>query len=260
MRQVTKKGLISFAAAGGVLALGGGHAHADSGADGTASNSPGVLSGNSLQVPVHVPVNACGNTASVVGVLNPAMGNACANKSEPAKHGHPGQPHRPGPAEPGTHSEQGSSAHGNTTDSPGVGSGNNIKVPVHVPVNACGNSVDVIGLLNPTFGNDCTNQSGPATPDEPQTPDEPKNPGNPDIPHTPGDPVSPGQPRDRAIPSDPSAPHTPNAPEAQTVAQAESTEALAQTGASDSLGIAVPAGAGLLLAGAILYRRARSAA
>jgi hypothetical protein len=30
-------------------------------------------------------------------------------------------------------------------------------VPVHVPVNACGNTADVIGLLNPAFGNTCVN-------------------------------------------------------------------------------------------------------
>jgi len=37
MRQVTRKGLITMAAAGGVLALGGGYAHADAGAAGAAS-------------------------------------------------------------------------------------------------------------------------------------------------------------------------------------------------------------------------------
>ena len=30
---------------------------------------------------------------------------------------------------------------------------------IHIPVNACGNSVDSIGLLNPTFGNNCTKAS-----------------------------------------------------------------------------------------------------
>ncbi|MEU6220097.1 chaplin [Streptomyces sp. NPDC047022] len=54
-------------------------AMADSGAEGSALNSPGVLSGNLIQVPVHVPINACGNTVSVVGLLNPAFGNTCAN-------------------------------------------------------------------------------------------------------------------------------------------------------------------------------------
>jgi len=41
--------------------------------------------------------------------------------------------------------------------SPGVGSGNLVQVPVHVPVNVVGNSVDVIGLLNPAFGNKAAN-------------------------------------------------------------------------------------------------------
>lgn len=30
-----------------------------------------------VQTPVHVPVNQCGNTVSVIGALNPAFGNHC---------------------------------------------------------------------------------------------------------------------------------------------------------------------------------------
>ncbi|GLW73282.1 hypothetical protein Kpho02_55810 [Kitasatospora phosalacinea] len=56
-----------------------GAASASAGAEGVAAGSPGVLSGNLVQVPVHVPVNLCGNTVSVVGALNPAFGNSCAN-------------------------------------------------------------------------------------------------------------------------------------------------------------------------------------
>ncbi|MFH8484785.1 chaplin [Streptomyces longisporoflavus] len=59
---------------------GAGAAAADAGAEGAAVKSPGVLSGNVVQVPVHVPVNACGLSVNVVGLLNPAQGNACANK------------------------------------------------------------------------------------------------------------------------------------------------------------------------------------
>ncbi|GGT88487.1 hypothetical protein GCM10010289_05620 [Streptomyces violascens] len=44
-----------------------------------------------------------------------------------------------------------------TGDSPGILSGDNILVPIHIPVNVCGNSVNVIGLLNPASGNTCTN-------------------------------------------------------------------------------------------------------
>ncbi|MFF3020302.1 chaplin [Streptomyces sp. NPDC057939] len=67
-------------AAGALMAAGvASPAMADSGASGVAAGSPGVLSGNLVQVPVHIPVNVCGNTVDVVGVLNPAFGNTCVN-------------------------------------------------------------------------------------------------------------------------------------------------------------------------------------
>lgn len=44
------------------------------------SNRPGVSSGNVVQAPVEVPVNVCGNTVNVVGLLNPAHGNLCVNE------------------------------------------------------------------------------------------------------------------------------------------------------------------------------------
>jgi hypothetical protein len=68
-------------AAGSLMALGAATpAMADAGADAAASNSPGVLSGNVVQVPVHVPVNFCGNTVNLIALLNPAFGNTCVNK------------------------------------------------------------------------------------------------------------------------------------------------------------------------------------
>ncbi|MFG2865464.1 chaplin [Streptomyces sioyaensis] len=48
----------------------------------------------------------------------------------------------------------GADAHGKAVHSPGVASGNLVQAPVHVPVNAIGNTVTVIGALNPTFAND----------------------------------------------------------------------------------------------------------
>ncbi|MFE1407174.1 chaplin [Streptomyces sp. NPDC058770] len=65
-------------AASAVLA-GAGAAAADAGARGAAIGSPGVLSGNVIQLPLHVPINACGNSVNVIGVLNPTFGNTCAN-------------------------------------------------------------------------------------------------------------------------------------------------------------------------------------
>ncbi|MFJ2303365.1 chaplin [Streptomyces sp. NPDC087787] len=83
MRQTLSRGVFAAAAATSMLTMYGSPALADSHADGAAANSPGVLSGNVVQVPVHVPVNVCGNTVNVVALLNPAFGNTCANGSAP---------------------------------------------------------------------------------------------------------------------------------------------------------------------------------
>ena len=47
----------------------------------------------------------------------------------------------------------GSHADGKAVGSPGVVSGNLVQAPVQVPVNVVGNSVNVVGVLNPAFGN-----------------------------------------------------------------------------------------------------------
>ncbi|MEH0582132.1 MULTISPECIES: chaplin ChpH [Streptomyces] len=75
-----KKVVAAAAATGGLVLAGAGLAVADAGAQGAAAHSPGVVSGNVVQVPVHIPVNVCGNTISVIGLLNPAFGNVCINK------------------------------------------------------------------------------------------------------------------------------------------------------------------------------------
>ncbi|MFJ7908150.1 chaplin [Kitasatospora sp. NPDC096204] len=74
-----KKTAAVGAAVVGIVATGAGTAMASSGAQGVAAGSPGVVSGNQIQIPVHLPVNLCGNTIDVIGLLNPAFGNKCAN-------------------------------------------------------------------------------------------------------------------------------------------------------------------------------------
>jgi hypothetical protein len=241
MRQVMRKGLITAAAASGVLAVTSGGAYAtDLHAHGGAENSGGVLSGNSVQAPVNVPVNVCGNTVDVVGAMNPVFGNKCANVSDgghsDAKPGNPGGQ--------GEHSESGNygggaSAGAHTSDSPGIGSGNQVQVPVQVPVNVCGNSVTVGGLSNLAVGNECANAS-----DDNWTPPEQE--------YEPEKPVKPGSEQ----PNEPGNPGAPEGPSTQTVIQPGATEALAQTG-SAPLELLVPLGAGMLLAGTVMYRRAR---
>ncbi|MFI2085785.1 chaplin [Streptomyces rishiriensis] len=66
--------------AGLILALGGAApAFADADANGAAIGSPGVLSGNVVQIPIHIPINVCGNSINVIAALNPAGGNVCIN-------------------------------------------------------------------------------------------------------------------------------------------------------------------------------------
>ncbi|MFE6051209.1 chaplin [Kitasatospora sp. NPDC056446] len=78
MQNVKKAAVLSAAAAGLVLGAAG-SAAASAGAEGVAAGSPGVVSGNQIQVPVHIPVNLCGNSINVIGLLNPAFGNTCVN-------------------------------------------------------------------------------------------------------------------------------------------------------------------------------------
>ncbi|WP_345680035.1 chaplin [Yinghuangia aomiensis] len=82
MNELAKKTVVAAAMVGGIFAMGG-TAYASAGANGAAVDSPGVLSGNLIQVPVHVPVNVCGNTVNVIGALNPAVGNTCINAEGP---------------------------------------------------------------------------------------------------------------------------------------------------------------------------------
>ncbi|MFE9401408.1 chaplin [Streptomyces sp. NPDC006530] len=221
MRRVAMKGLVTAVATGGVLAATG-YAYADSNAAGSADSSPGVLAGNAVQLPVHIPVNVCGNTVDVLGLLNPSAGNTCANASRAAHAGRAG----------GSRAASGGGAHavGGEQGSPGVLAGNGLKLPVDLPVNISGNSIGVVGALNPALGNTATNQSAP-----------------PPVRHHP------------APPPPVVAPPAPPAPApAHPVAAAPQRAALAHTGA-DGLGLAIPASAALLLGGGVLYRRFRGA-
>ncbi|MGW0222696.1 LAXTG-anchored chaplin ChpA [Streptomyces tendae] len=259
MRQTLSRGMVAAAAATGILSLCGSPALADSHADGAATNSPGAVSGNALQVPVDVPVNACGNTVDVIAALNPAFGNECENTSDeqPDGNGHGGgygeDTSASSSTSSSTSSSGGSHADGATVGSPGVGSGNNAQVPVDVPVNLCGNTVDVIAALNPVFGNKCENDAeeppgyGEEEPPPPTTPpgygeEEPP-------PPTHEEPPPPSGEEEPPPPSEEE--HTPPAP------QTEQPPVLAETGSEGTLGAAA-AGAVLIAGGAILYRRGRA--
>lgn len=122
--------------------LGMSNAHADTTATGSTTHSPGVGSGNLIQLPINAPINVCGNQLDVIGILDSVTGNSCANES---------------------HGGDATTASGNSAGSPGVGSGNLIQVPINAPINVCGNQVDVIGIGNTDQGNSCANHGGGST-------------------------------------------------------------------------------------------------
>ncbi|MES4888224.1 chaplin [Streptomyces sp. NPDC096012] len=229
MKRVTRNSVIAIAAASGAMAVGGA-AHADSTAGAAAAGSPGLISGNALQLPVHVPVSVCGNTVNVAGLLNPAMGNRCANQG-----GGTAVSDRPA-------ASSGATAVAVTKDSPGVVSGNGIQLPVDLPVNVSGNTVDVVGIGNPVFGNTSTNTST----------DRPEEPAPPTPPRV--------TPPPRAVP--PARPHTPPKEHpvpkpAPTVESPRPVGTLASTGI-DGTWTAGAASVASLLGGTVLYRRIRS--
>ncbi|MEU3573594.1 chaplin [Kitasatospora sp. NPDC036755] len=296
-------------ATGSVLASTAGYAYAGgAGAQGDAVGSPGVASGNSVQVPIEVPINACGNTLDVVGLLNPSFGNHCANVNggggnptpKPAQVGQPGggsgatggggsagaggvdssgtggglgstlpgAASLPGAGTPGTASlpgatsvpdaatVPGASAAGTTANSAGVISGNSVQAPVDVPVNACGNSVNVAGVGNPAFGNQCANveTAAPVTPTPPVEGCVEACPTPPQV--SAEEVVNVARNGAPAIAAE--AVVAPAAAQAAQAAPAPTAQ-LASTGAG-GVELLGAAGLALMLGGGVLYRRARAGA
>lgn len=66
-------------ATGAILVAGAGAAMADTAAHGFAVGSPGIVSGNNVQAPIHIPVNVTGNSISVIGLLDSAFDNQSWN-------------------------------------------------------------------------------------------------------------------------------------------------------------------------------------
>ena len=207
MHHSTKRRVVLGMTTGGLLigGLGMGVAQADTAANGGTSASPGLLSGNLIQIPVSIPVNVCGNSISVVGVLDSATGNSCTNAGSAGSTANGGSSNSPGVGSGNTiqipvsvpvnvcgnsvagvgvgnsasdnhcsngsgSGSSGSTANGGSSNSPGVGSGNTIQVPVTAPVNVCGNQVSVIGILDSASGNTCSNGGSTSTPPSHPTP------------------------------------------------------------------------------------------
>ncbi|MFJ5548543.1 chaplin family protein [Streptomyces sp. NPDC093225] len=250
MTRAKRNSVIAVAAASGVMAMAG-SVYADSAAEGAAKGSPGLLSGNGIQLPVHVPVSACGNTVNVVGLLNPAMGNRCANKSGGA---HEGGSSSSSPSASSSTSG-GAKAGGASEGSPGVISGNGVQLPVRLPVNVSGNTVNVVGVANPVFGNEAVNGPG-GQPEEPVEQKPPTVPPKEQKPPAPEHPTVGSKPPVKTPPHEPpTVRNLPPRPVVPTVRERTPVHTLAHTGTDGTVGGAAAASLAALLAGGFLFRR-----
>ncbi|MEY9893438.1 hypothetical protein ABIA31_007118 [Catenulispora sp. MAP5-51] len=135
MHGFVKKGLLLSLAAGSLMVTGAGAAAASDSAatEGAAADSPGLASGNVAQVPADVPVQVCGDAASVAAAQTDAEGNSCDNVRTGAK------------------------AVGAAADSPGAVSGDVVQVSANAPVQACGDALSVLGFGTGAEDNHCVN-------------------------------------------------------------------------------------------------------
>lgn len=134
MHAFVKKGLL-LSAATGALVLGGAAAASaatSATADGLTADSPGALSGNTVQVPADVPIQVCGVTVAAVAAATSADDNTCIDDGTSA-----------------------AAAHGTATGSPGVLSGNVLQVVLNAPIQACGDAVGVAAYGTRADGNTC---------------------------------------------------------------------------------------------------------
>ncbi|MFG3099467.1 chaplin [Streptomyces sp. NPDC048182] len=224
MRQTLSRGMFAAAAATSVLSLCGSPALADSFADGAATNAPSA-----------VPDAA----------LHDAQGHGHGRGDQGVEDGLDGT----------SDLSTGAVADGAAVGSPGVGSGNTAQVPVEVPLNLCGNTVDVVAALNPAFGNSCARQDPPGGGyGEDDTPPPTTPPPATPPPTTPPGEETPPPPTDDETPPPPTGEETPPPP------GVEHPPVMAETGAGTNTLGAAAAGLALIAGGSILYRRGKAAA
>ncbi|MFD7686202.1 chaplin family protein [Streptomyces sp. NPDC059781] len=200
----------------------------------SGKRSSGWLSGNKAEVPVKAPVNMCHNTLYGVAALNETHDNSCGNSSR-RDEGRSSEDRSSGAAHHDSAGHYGEDTGYGTEDSYGVLNGNEVRVPVHVPVNMCDNNVALLALFNDSYGNSCGNYGGYGEEEEPEkeTPPPPTH-----VRMPPAHEVEKPPAEEEEVPGNP--PH------------------LAETG-SDGMIAASAAGAVLIAGGAMVYRRGRTA-
>lgn len=78
--SIRKSFVAAAFAAVAVLGTAGTAAASGAGAIGGAIGSPGILSGNNIQVPINLGLNVCGDNIGILSALLETEGTVCVNK------------------------------------------------------------------------------------------------------------------------------------------------------------------------------------
>jgi hypothetical protein len=124
---------------GGSAGHGGAHAAAK-GTKMATGNSGGLITGNQVSTLLQAPVNACGNSIAVLGIADASCGGDSAAAEPPAGSGSM-----------------------TTGTNNGVASGNQIGTLLQAPINACGNSIAVLGSATASCGGGAGDGAGGST-------------------------------------------------------------------------------------------------
>jgi hypothetical protein len=84
MNRISKAAALTIVAGATILGTAGGAAadghHGGNSADAKALGAFNLLSGNAVQLaPINVPIDVCGSSLSLIGFVNPAIGNTCVD-------------------------------------------------------------------------------------------------------------------------------------------------------------------------------------
>ncbi|QFG23691.1 chaplin [Actinomadura sp. WMMB 499] len=127
MRKWAKHTSRAALVAAGAVAVGAsfGSAGAVANADMRTAGNFSILGGNQVYLPISIPVDVSGNAVSVLGASQAASKGGA--KVENGRHGKRGGDMK-------------------TSGNFSIGGGNQVKAPISIPVNVCGNAVAVLGL------------------------------------------------------------------------------------------------------------------
>jgi hypothetical protein len=190
MHGFAKRGLALAAATSGLVLGTAAVAAADSTATGDASHSGGIVSGNVGNAAASIPVNFCGNTAVVVALKDTTLGSMCDIASGESATATGSVDHSagigagndvnlagnvpvnvcgneigagsikgwvdPSTCTIGAGGWDGATATGSSDHSGGFLAGNVLNGALSVPINACGNQVEFVGLKDTTHGSTCS--------------------------------------------------------------------------------------------------------